>query len=403
MIISLRALVSLLALLMLMGGCASLTVNKVNYIEAIQAKQQITENQLLDVGVFIFNPGIPESEKKREKETIIPEVRKAEARYIPFTLKNTLQATSQWGAVRVIPAETSSVDLIVNGDIVESNGEVLAVNIEAKDSAGRTWLKKKYTDDSSSYSYTEGSLDNVDPFQDLYNAIANDLLEARMEYSGEELSSLRQVSKLRFAGELAPQSFADHLEQDKNGVYEIQRLPASDDPTLNRIEKIRQRENLFVDTLDEYYSGFYQDMNGPYRDWRKSSYDETKALNELRASAWKRGLLGAAAIVGGAVLAARGGATGTLGQVAIIGGVAGVASGISKSSESKIHVEALEELGQSFRAEVAPRVVELEGKTVTLTGSVEEQFAEWRELLKEIYSRETGFPIPADSAPKTDS
>ena len=30
-------------------------------------------------------------------------VRKSEARYIPIHLRNTLQSTGQWGAVRVVP------------------------------------------------------------------------------------------------------------------------------------------------------------------------------------------------------------------------------------------------------------------------------------------------------------
>ena len=35
-------------------------------------------------------------------------------------------------------------------------------------------------------------------------------------------------------------------------------------------------------------------------------------------------------------------------------------------------------------------VVELEGQTRRLTGSAEERFREWRRLLKQIYTRETG-------------
>jgi hypothetical protein len=35
--------------------------------------------------------------------------------------------------------------------------------------------------------------------------------------------------------------------------------------------------------------------------------------------------------------------------------------------------------------------VELEGQTVTLSGSAEAQYEEWRRLLKDIYAAETGF------------
>ena len=47
-------------------------------------------------------------------------------------------------------------------------------------------------------------------------------------------------------------------------------------------------------------------------------------------------------------------------------------------SEPSIHAEAIRELGSSFEAEVAPRVVEIEGQSVRLTGSAEAQY--------EIYS-----------------
>jgi hypothetical protein len=37
-------------------------------------------------------------------------------------------------------------------------------------------------------------------------------------------------------------------------------------------------------------------------------------------------------------------------------------------------------------------VVELEGKTVTLTGSAKDQYAQWRKLLHERYAAEIGAP-----------
>jgi hypothetical protein len=43
--------------------------------------------------------------------------------------------------------------------------------------------------------------------------------------------------------------------------------------------------------------------------------------------------------------------------------------------------------------DVAPLVVEIEGETVRLTGSREEQYAAWRQLLRQIYAAETGFPV----------
>ena len=40
-------------------------------------------------------------------------------------------------------------------------------------------------------------------------------------------------------------------------------------------------------------------------------------------------------------------------------------------------------------------VVEVEGRTLQLRGTAEEQYQEWRRLLKELYENETGLPVVA--------
>jgi len=45
----------------------------------------------------------------------------------------------------------------------------------------------------------------------------------------------------------------------------------------------------------------------------------------------------------------------------------------------------LKELSESFQNEVAPQVVDVEGRTLKLTGTAEEQYREWRELLHQMY------------------
>ena len=39
-------------------------------------------------------------------------------------------------------------------------------------------------------------------------------------------------------------------------------------------------------------------------------------------------------------------------------------------------------------------MIELEDRTITLTGSVEDQYQQWRELLRQIYAAEVGEPLP---------
>ena len=73
-------------------------------------------------------------------------------------------------------------------------------------------------------------------------------------------------------------------------------------------------------------------------------------------------------------------------------------AGLDQRAEIKTHTESLKQLGDSFQSEVQPMVVDVEGRTLQLKGSAEEQYAEWRQLLKELYENETGLPAAAVSA-----
>ena len=44
----------------------------------------------------------------------------------------------------------------------------------------------------------------------------------------------------------------------------------------------------------------------------------------------------------------------------------------------------------SLEAEIAPQIIELDDRTITLTGTVQDQYDQWRELLRQIYEAEVG-------------
>jgi hypothetical protein len=73
-----------------------------------------------------------------------------------------------------------------------------------------------------------------------------------------------------------------------------------------------------------------------------------------------------------------------------IGGTAAVLSGLKKYSDAKVHAQALKELSETFQSEVQPQVVDVEGRTLRLTGTADEQYKEWRELLHQLSMEETG-------------
>lgn len=77
-------------------------------------------------------------------------------------------------------------------------------------------------------------------------------------------------------------------------------------------------------------------------------------------------------------------------------GIAGGAlyrDGENAKQEAVIHRAAVIELSQSLQADVEPVVIELDGETTELTGSLDEQYAQWRGLLEKIYAEEVGLPL----------
>ena len=85
------------------------------------AQEEVPENELLDLGIYVLDPG-PISDGDRERG-INEDVRNAEARFIAVHLRNTIQQTGHWGAVRVIPTQSEAVEVVVTGEIKKSDGE----------------------------------------------------------------------------------------------------------------------------------------------------------------------------------------------------------------------------------------------------------------------------------------
>ena len=376
------------ALALLLGGCASSTVRTTTVTPVIAGDPAMPEAQLLDVGVRLFASGA--DQLKEDELMTAPEIREAEARYMPGVLVQTMQKSGHWGAVRVTPERTAITDVVVDGRIIESTGLDLVLEITPSDASGATWYTRRYEGTASRYSYDARHAAG-EPFQDVYNRIANDLAMYRAGLSAARVNELRMISELQFAESFSPQAFGGYLETDRKGITKIRRLPAENDPMLARVRQIRERDSLFVDTLQDYYNGFAQQMAAPYQDWRRESYTEGLAYKELRQQAAMRTVAGIAAIVGG--IAMQGGdsaSTRAAGTVGILGGAGMIKSGMDKRAEAKMHAETLLELGSSLGAEINPQVIELDERSVTLTGTVEQQYGQWREVLKGIYAEETG-------------
>ena len=370
-------------------------------VEAIQATGQVAEERLLDLGIEIFDPGADEEDRQKlSRRGLSPELRRSEARFISFHLKKTLEGTGNWGAVRMVPGAGEGLDLVVTGRLLESTGKRLAVDIDARDATGRAWLRKRYRGEANTSAYRKDVVAQ-EAFQEVYNRIANDLLHARDELQADELVELRRVALLRFAAQLQPQAYVTYLKASKGGDFELLRFPAQDDPMMRRVASIRERDQMFVDTLNEHYLTFYEQMGGPYGDWRKNSYDEQVALDKIARESLIKKILGGAAILVGSMMQPNSHGAAVAQDAAILGGMIAMKSGFEQAQEKGVHQAALNELATSFDADVAPLLVEVQGHQVRLTGSAEKQFVAWREMLREMFALENGLPADPNAGVAT--
>jgi len=367
--------------------------------------------------VHIFDPGLPKGIEDdpdlQDKIRIYPDIRQAEARYMAMQLRDTLEDTGQWGAARVVPSSVNSFDMTVDAKIVESNGAYLKLEVTAHDATGKVWIdKKEYEGQADTRVYRDNYTAGRDPFENVYVLIANDLLAVRNTKTATDLANIRHVSEMRFAADFAPVAFSQYLSQNKkSGEYKVLRLPAEDDVLVKRINQIRERDYGMIDTVSENYTAFSERLEEPYTSWRRYTYDEITAEEKLKAQARNRIIMGAAAVAAAVFVpdSCTGGSNcdriaDAARYGALAGGVAGVISGYKKCEEAKIHTESIKEISGSFQNEAAPLVVDVEGRTLRLTGTAEEQYAEWRRLLHELYKEETGLvPTTPQAAPAADS
>ena len=169
----------------------------------------------------------------------------------------------------------------------------------------------------------------------------------------------------------------------KKARYSIARLPARDDPMVTRVDLIRGRDGMFIDTLNVYYNDFYAQTQESYAAWRSQDYWERETIKSARGSS-RLGRGGGGPWVG-------------VGPVCITPSdfreLGSDDSDRRTKKDPETHIAALRELGASLARGVAPLLVEVEGEVLRLTGSVETQCASWCTLLREIFAAETGLPV----------
>jgi hypothetical protein len=376
----------------LIGSYASASIDKYTSatLQPINTPQPpFSDESLLDIGIPTLDPGL---ELTNDKDTVLPEVRYAESVFIANKIAKTLENSAAWGSVRVIANNDVVVDVYLNAVILQSDGETMKLNVSVSDSSGKTWYQKRYKLVVGKYTYDRRTRRLHDPFQNLYTEISNDLLEKRKKIKEKRIAELKTISKLRFAKAFAPEAFSGYMSRSKNGVYKIERLPAENDSILERVERIRDKDYLYIDTMQDYYDRFGTRMETSYQNWRKGSYDYVVKARQMDEKARRKiwgGVLAIAAGIYGRNTAGNGleRDAGTL--TASSGGVL-IKSGLDDKNRAAGYRESLSEMGASLSAVLEPQVIELDDQTITLTGTVDNQYEQWKKLLSQIYHAERG-------------
>jgi hypothetical protein len=205
---------------------------------------------------------------------------------------------------------------------------------------------------------------------------------------------------VRYAADVSPEAYTGYVTTDKDGRYALNRLPAVDDPMFDRTQRVRQRERLFLDTLDQHYAQFSAEAMEPYDSWREYAREEAISIRELTKSArWRTGM-GIATIVASVVYGSQSDGSFSeriLRDALMYVGVDMIRASQVRKQEKRIHTETLEELSSSFDDDIKPMVVEIQGTQHRLTGTAKAQYDEWRSLLRQIFISESGF-VPEDVA-----
>ena len=389
--------VGIYACLLVVSCSSQPTVRFVDLSPPISATAAIPEHLLLNVGVKVLDPNIPKSFDRRNELNISEEIRRAESNYIAHFAKNLLQSTGNWGAVRVIPRDSYAVDVAISGTILHSDGERLIAQIKVQDARGIIWIDDVYETLASKFAYDSNIPDVIDPFQTMYKDIADEMYYYQRNLSPQEIEEIRTIAELRFAREFSPDAFGEHVVQSEDDVLHIARLPNEDDQMLQRVRQIREREYLFIDTLDEYYGDFADRMYPAYQNWRESSYGDAIALREERERAKLKMVAGGAMIVGGAAMQRSSNTlTEYAGYASVIGGAGEAIGGILARANATIHASALREMGESAAAEISPYTIELENTTISLMGTVDEQYTELRKILRRLFYEDYDLEVPTE-------
>ncbi|MXZ44711.1 MAG: hypothetical protein F4Z01_07040 [Gammaproteobacteria bacterium] len=365
----------------------------------------------LRLAIPVLDPGIPESTQLQEEKGIWPELRKAEAVRCAFKLKQWMHRYNQFNSIIVGADSSISADIYLIGRIVESDSETMRIAYQVVDARGVAWTEERTKRHRVEIGWHEryGSTDR-DPFDPLYNKIAEDVYEElkdRGKAHVEQLEHNEQVgperarySELQLITTTRDLAFASFLSPEYNdfltiegSVYKIQYVPDEESDSWRRIQTIMHREDEFAQVIEDYYEGFRDQIENDYTKWQTDTFPVARDVRLSKRGRTIKALAGAALVVGSVAAAEDGAAkegdrsAENAAAAGVLAGGALIAGAFRDNHLHKQAVEELSELSRSLHNSLRPTRIDLNGKVITLTGTVQEQFGQWRSMLADIYAQ----------------
>ena len=371
----------------------------------------------LRLAIPVLDPGIPSDQEKQYQQGVWPELRNAESVRIAVQLKDEIAKRNTFRDVVVTPDASASADFYLLARIDQSNGEDLKLRWRLMDATQAIRLPRNCARGSKCWRKDSHRLWNgwhdvhdaaeSDPFHPLYAAIAD---RVHQEMAALADKHERQVQKNRrlaakgratkqselegavatrsvvFAAFFAPELYGDAFERKDNRLR-LTYLPAQDGDDWARIESFRARDERFAVLISDQYAELAKEMHKTYSDWQKDNFPLAREARLARREATWSAIAGAVGAAGAVAAAADEGNPHSKETAAVLAAASTVAIVNSVSERKKLAAlrTQINEIGATVQGSLKPMVVATQDRTVTLTGTAHEQFAQWRELLQEIY------------------
>ncbi len=344
----------------------------------------IPEDELLNLGISVFTPLVEFSDSE---DINIANLRDAEALYSSWHLAKALSASKHWGMVQVAPQDFVFADVWVSGKILQSDGQTMRIQIKVEDASGLVWFDRLYQQVLSE-SYPVNPAANQIPFQSLYLQIANDIRGYAVDnFSRKDFFALHNVSQIRFASRFAPEKYQPYLEPVGSGRVNSNRLPAINDDIFKYINNIQNRHFSFLDALQGQYDSFITQIEAPYREFIRLSYRTTEYVNDELIQI-EEDLSKGSPVNGALVDRALENSKVTKMSGSRIDRSEIKSNNLNSGARRRIYSSNLALSGQVFEQEIAPITVQAINQSVELSGSVDEQYEQWQQILQQMIELE---------------